>query len=412
MLRSRFLCLAIAVCCVLSLGCAAMAAQVDCDSVYCFTQEDFAPEDDLAGICITSLPDPAAGTVMLGSRVIREGDILTAQQLADMTFCPLLTENDTAASVTYLPIYEDHVAAAATVSIAVRGKLDNAPIAQDLSLETYKNLANQGTLKVTDPEGDELTYSLQRKPKRGEVTLDENGNFLYTPKKNKVGVDSFTYTATDPAGNVSREATVTIQILKPLDNRQYTDTAGKSCRFAAEWMRNTGLFAGESVGNQLCFRPNETVSRGDFIAMVVQTLGIPTEDTASSAVPADTPLWLRSYLAAAIRSGLVANLPATDTGSFEADRPITGGEVAVILQNALDLTVSVQALEAVETAATEEKTEIPTWASTALTVMADNGIDLELEQTMNRGEVAELMYQVSQMKDTAPGMAVIRMNRN
>ena len=86
--------------------------------------------------------------------------------------------------------------------------------------------------------------------------------------------------------------------------------------------------------------------------------------------------------------------------------------IRVILQNALDLTVSVQALEAVETAATEEKTEIPTWASTALTVMADNGIDLELEQTMNRGEVAELMYQVSQMKDTAPGMAVIRMNRN
>jgi len=411
MLRSRFLCLALAVCCALSLGSVALAAQVDCDSVYCFTQEDFAPEDDLTGICITALPDPAAGTVMLGSRVIREGDILTSGQLADMTFCPLLTEADCSAAVTYLPIYEDHVAAATTMSIAVRGKLDNAPIAQDFSLETYKNLPNQGTLKVSDPEGEALTYCLQRKPKRGEVTLDENGSFLYTPKKNKVGVDSFTYTATDPAGNVSREATVTIQILKPLDNRQYADTAGDSCRFAAEWMRNTGLFAGESVGNQLCFRPKDTVSRGDFIAMVVQTLGIPTEDAAKGAVPADTPMWLRPYLAAAIRSGLIANLPVSETGSFEAERPITGGEVAVILQNALDLTVSVQALEAAETAA-EEKKEIPTWASAALTVMADNGIPLELEQTMNRGEVAELMYQVSQMKDSAPGMAVIRMNRN
>jgi VCBS repeat-containing protein len=388
-----------------------MAAQVDCDSVYCFTQEDFAPEDDLAGICITSLPDPAAGTVMLGSRVIREGDILTAQQLADMTFCPLLTENDTAASVTYLPIYEDHVAPAATMSIAVRGKLDNAPIAQDLSLETYKNLANQGTLKVTDPEGDALTYSLQRKPKRGEVTLDENGNFLYTPKKNKVGVDSFTYTATDPAGNVSREATVTIQILKPLDNRQYTDTAGKSCRFAAEWMRNTGLFAGESVGNQLCFRPNETVSRGDFIAMVVQTLGIPTEDTAQSAVPADTPLWLRSYLAAAIRSGLVANLPATDTGSFEADRPITGAEAAVMLQNVLALTVSQQVLEDAQAAAAESKTEVPAWASVPLTAMAESGITLVADDTMTRGQVAQLLYQVKSLADTAPGMQVIRMQK-
>ena len=276
-------------------------------------------------------------------------------------------------------------------------------------METYKNLPNQGALKVSDPEGEELTYSLQRKPKRGEVTLDENGNFLYTPKKNKIGVDSFTYTATDPAGNVSREATVTIQILKPLDNRQYADTAGESCRFAAEWMRNTGLFAGETLGDQLCFRPKEAVSRGDFIAMVVQALDIPTQDAAVGAVPADTPLWLRPYLAAAIRSGLTSGLPATDTGSFEADRAITGGEVAVILQNALDLTISAQALEAVET---DVKEEIPTWAATALTVMAYNGIDLELEHTMARGEVAELLYQVSGMLDTAPGMAVIRMNMN
>jgi len=412
MLRSRFLCLALAACCLMSLGCIAMAAQVDCDTVYCFTAEDFSVEDNFTGICITELPDPAAGTVMLGSRVIREGDILTSGQLPDMVFCPLLTETDKAAVISYLPIYEKHVAAAATMSIAVRGKQDNPPTAQDFSLETYKNLANQGTLQVTDPEGEELTYSLQRKPKRGEVTLEENGTFLYTPKKNKIGVDSFTYTATDPAGNVSREATVTIQILKPLDNRQYADTAGESCRFAAEWMRNTGLFAGETVGNQLCFRPGETVSRGDFIAMVVQTLGIPTEDAALNAVPSDTPMWLRPYLAAAIRSGLTADLPTSQTGSFEADRPITGGEAAVILQNALALTVSVQALEAVEAAATDQKEELPTWAAASLTAMADNGIALELEQTMSRGEVAELMYRVHQMKDYAPGMVVIRMNRN
>ena len=83
--------------------------------------------------------------------------------------------------------------------------------------------------------------------------------------------------------------------------------------------------------------------------------------------------------------------------------------MAVILQNALELTVSAQALE---TAQEDLKEETPAWAATALTVMAYNGIDLELEQTMVRGEIAQLLYQVSQMKDTAPGMAVIRMNLN
>ncbi|MFR8332989.1 MAG: Ig-like domain-containing protein [Oscillospiraceae bacterium] len=48
--------------------------------------------------------------------------------------------------------------------------------------------------------------------------MGEDGAFTHTPKKNKVGKDSFSFTATDEAGAVSNEATVTIEILKPLDN--------------------------------------------------------------------------------------------------------------------------------------------------------------------------------------------------
>lgn len=411
MSRFGFLCLVMALCCLFATGCTAMAAQVDCDATYCFTPADFSQEDTLQGVCITQLPDAAAGTVMLGSRVIRPGDILTAQQLAQMTFCPLRTDTDRDASVGYLPIYNDRVEKNATTVISIRGKQDNPPVAEDMAMETYKNLPNKGQLKVSDPEGQALTYSLMRKPKRGEVTLDSDGSFEYTPKKNKVGVDSFTYTATDPAGNVSREATVTIQILKPTDAKQYTDTVGQDCRFAAEWMRNTGLFAGETVGTAVCFQPEKEVSRGEFLAMVVEALDIPMKDTAYHSVPADTPDWLRPYLAAAIRSGLTAGLPDTETGSFEAARPVTGAEAAVMLQNVLDLTVSQQTLEAVESGTAPAKEEVPAWASTSLTAMADNGITLVADEGMNRGQVAKLLYQVSCMADTAPGMTVIRMQQ-
>ena len=411
MLRLRFLCLLLAMCALTVIAGPAMAAQVDCDTTYCFTPEDFSEDDTLQGVCITQLPDAATGTVMLGQRVIRSGDILTAQQLEQMTFFPLRTDLDQEAVVTFMPIYKDRVEANATTVISIRGKQDNAPVAEDFALETYKNLPNKGQLKVTDPEGQELTYNLVRKPKRGEVTVNTDGSFEYTPKKNKVGVDSFTYTATDPAGNVSREATVTIQILKPTDAKQYTDTAGQDCRFAAEWMRNTGLFAGEKVGEQICFQPEKTVSRGEFLAMLVEALDIPAQDPAYSAVPADTPAWLRPYLAAAIRSGLTANLPATDTGSFNADQPITGAEVAVMLQNVLDLSISTQTLEAVESGSAPAKEDVPTWASTSLTAMADNGIVLDAESAMNRGQTAQLLYQVCQMAEDAPGMTVIRMQR-
>ena len=406
----RFLCLVLALCCLLCTGSMAIAAEVDCDAAYCFTEADFSQDDALTGICITHLPDAETGTVFLGSRVIRSGDILTAQQLSQMTFSPLYTADDQSAVVTYLPIYPDRVEAATTMSIAVRGKTDDAPIAEDFSLETYKNLPNQGQLKVSDPEGDAMTYNVVRQPKRGQVSLNTDGSFLYTPKKNKVGVDSFTYTAADPAGNVSREATVTVHILKPVDAKQYSDTAGNTCRFAAEWLRNTGLFAGESLGSQLCFRPDASVSRGDFVAMLVQVLEIPAGDPTLKSIPVDTPIWLRPYLAAAIRSGLTTGLPVAETGSFEANRPITGAEVAVMLQNALSLSVSVQTLEAVQTGADTAKEELPAWAATSLTAMGDNGIILAAEETLTRGQAAELLYQVHQLKDTAPGMTIIRMN--
>lgn len=412
MTKTRFVCLLLALCCALSVPVVALAAQVDCDAIYCFGTGDFSQDADLQGICITGLPDSKTGTVMLGSRVIRSGDILAADQLAQLTFSPLRTQVDQEAIVTYLPIYEDRVETAATMTLSIKGKKDEAPVATDSAVETYKNLPNQGKLSVSDPEGEALTYTVVRQPKRGSVTVNEDGSFTYTPKKNKVGVDSFTFTAADPAGNVSREATVTVQILKPTDSKQYTDTVGTDCRFAAEWLRNTGLFVGETVGGESCFYPEKAVSRGEFVTMLVQTLGIPTEDVSMDSIPEDTPNWLKPYLAAAMRAGLTAGLPERDGGSFEADSAITGAEAAVMIQNALDLSISRETLESqsLETSADTDDT-VPAWAAVSLTAMADNGVIIRGTEELTRSDVAQVLYQVSYLSVDAPGMSVIRMQQ-
>ena len=346
---------------------------------------------------------------MLENRVLREGDILTAQQIDRMTFCPVAADTDAQAVLSYLPIYEDRVEKGATMAIHIRGKEDQPPTAQDSALETYKNVPNEGTLKASDPEGQMLSYTLIRGPKRGEVMLNEDGSFTYTPKKNKVGVDSFTYTATDPAGNVSREATVTVQIIKPTDARQYTDTMGKSCQFEAEWMRNTGLFVGESVNGQSCFSPEKSVSRGEFLAMMVKMLDIPVEDSALTSLPEETPDWLKPYLAAAIRSGLLDRIPEQE--SFGMDAPISGAEAAVMLQNALDLSVKQDVLEAEQTMAQENAEELPAWAAASVTVMADNGVALNGVDTLTRADAARVLYQANRLALDAPGMMVIRMQQ-
>lgn len=385
--------------CLLSLPLGVTALEVDCDSTYCFSVEDFNGEEPLVGICITDLPDADTGTVMLGTRVLRPGDILTAEQMAKMTFSPLRTEQDQEAVVTYLPIYENRVDTETTTVLSIRGKVNQAPVAEDQAIETYKNLPNQGTLKVTDPEGQSLTYSVMRQPKRGTVEVRADGTFLYTPKKNKVGVDSFTFTAADPAGNVSREATVTVSILKPGNTAQYTDTVGSACRFEAEWMKNTGLFVGEQIGGSQCFQENRTVSKGEFLAMVVKILNIPVDDGATYTGYTDqVPSWLQPYLAAAMRSGLTAKLPVSETGALGIDDPITGSEAAVMLQNAMDLSISASAKPVDK--------EVPDWAMSAVIAMNDNGISINGITELTRGEVAVILYKASRLAPEAPGLSM------
>ena len=345
------------------------AAEVDSHGQYCFGSGDFA-EGELSGIWITGLPEQSVGTVLLGDRVIRPGDILTGEQLEQVTFQPVRREEDAQATVTYLPVFPDRVGEEACLTISIRGRENKAPVAEDFATETYKNLPVEGKLKVKDPEGECVTFAIVRQPKRGQVEIREDGSFTYTPKKNKVGIDSFVYTATDASGKVSRETTVTITIVKPTDATQYTDTVGHDCRFAAEWMKNTGIFVGEKLDGNACFQPEKSVSRGEFLAMLVRTLDIPTGEE-ELPVWEDAPGWLRPYLNAALRAGVIAGLPQEGY-----DQPITGGEAAAMIRNALDLEV-------------------------AETFSSEDGY-------LTRSEAALALYQVARLAPEAPGMVVLR----
>lgn len=366
--------------CISCLIGSASAAEVDCFTTYCFASEDFeAGEQGITGICLRELPDSGVGSVMLGSRMLRPGDVLTAEQTAQMTFCPVGTPVDREARIGYLPIGEDGVAPESVMTISIRGREDKPPMAEDSTLETYKNLQVGGRLKVKEPEEQTMTYTVVRQPKRGTVTIGEDGSFTYTPKKNKIGIDSFTYTASDPAGHVSREATVTVTILKPTDAAQYTDTAGKDCCFSAEWMKNTGIFVGENVGGNPCFSPEKPVTQGEFLTMLVKTLDLPAEEDTEVAGFEDAPQWLRPYLAAAIRSGLAAGLAHSDV--FPAEAPMDGETAADLLCIALD--------------------------AADADALSQQGIVLT-EGPMTRGDAAQVLYQTYLLSGNSNRPTVVR----
>lgn len=386
-MMKHLICLALALLLTAGLLTRAGAAEITGGECYCFGPEDFAPEAGaLAGICITSLPEASAGTVMLGSRVLRPGDVLTAQQVGQMQFVSNLSQQNSTATIGYLPVFSNGLAGEAAMTLSIRGRENQPPIAEDCAFETYKNLELTGQLKVREPEGQEMTFTLTRPPKRGSIEIKEDGSFTYTPKKNKVGIDSFTFTAADPAGNTSREATVTVSILKPTDARQYSDTVGKPCRFAAEWMKNTGIFVGENVAGSPCFSPDRAVTRGEFVTMLVKALDIPVDEAITQAGYSDAPDWLKPYLAAALRAGLT--LPPSDGDRFRPDLPVTVQESASLLCDALGLMPQEQSV-----LSTQES------APTALEIAAQNGFDMTSTENLTRGDLAILLYQASRFRN-------------
>ena len=76
-----------------------------------------------------------------------------------------------------------------------------------------------------------------------------------------------------------------------------------------------------------------------------------------------------------------------------------------MLQNALDF-----ASPAEEPVLAEED-NAPEWAKHSLKALSANGIILSAEGNLTRGQAAETLYLASKLADSAPGMAVIRMQR-
>lgn len=88
------------------------------------------------------------------------------------------------------------------------------PIVDNSYYSCAKNLYCSGKITAADIDGTVRLFTLTSKPSHGELTFDDlTGEFRYVPEKDFLGSVSFTYTAMDDDGLVSREATVYIEVL-------------------------------------------------------------------------------------------------------------------------------------------------------------------------------------------------------
>ena len=202
-----------------------------------FSSADFRVEEGdaaLDAIVISQLPDASAGSLSLGGQAVSVGDQVAMQAVEGLCFTPAAGTREAVFTVT--PVFAGGLQGAqVTVGLHLLAQENAAPVAENLELNTYKNVAVTGQLTAVDPEGDLLTFHLLDKPGRGSVTLSEDGSggFVYTPYENKTGKDSFTYVAVDAVGNTSDPAKVKVRIEKADTKVTYSDMSGHPAHKAA-----------------------------------------------------------------------------------------------------------------------------------------------------------------------------------
>lgn len=343
-----------------------------------FTPEDFEKAlgvNKIGSITILSLPSITEGKLMLGSLEVMRNQVISRSNLNMLRFVP--TGNNISEAVFTFKNGGNTQSYTVTCTLYVLSELNFAPTISTLNqtalnLSTQKNITVFGTMRAIDPENDQLTYEIVSQPSKGLlVMLDKNyGEYRYTPTANFTGKDSFEYVVYDKYGNYSDSVKVNIVVEKAASDIIFTDLINHWAHNAAIKMAAANVMTGEKIGETMVFNPNGTVTRCEFLAMAMKSLGINPISAVDTGFVDDgnIPAQYKGYVAAAIQKGFVNGVDTEYGRCFNPNNQITRAEAAVILNNILN------AKQPVIKPAFADETNVPAWAEDAIYALNEIGI--------------------------------------
>ncbi len=235
-----------------------------------------------------------------------------------------------------LPITILIMAAAIASSLSTASAAGNIPIAQEIKAETYVEIPIEIELQAMDTDNDIVLYQLTEEPRLGTASIQ--GNMLSYSPGAKAGKDKFSYTVVDAEGNTAQAAQITIEVQKNRAKLTYSDMVGNPAHYAAIYLAEKGIMTGESIGGCSFFRPAQTVTRSEFIAMAASIAELPIEPTEQTDFADDAGLspWAKPFVSTAAASGLVNGYQTTGgLNEIRGQNPITLAEASVVVNNLL-----------------------------------------------------------------------------
>jgi len=383
-----------------------------------FSSDDFSSsaQDDnpLTAITITALPNRACGILSVGTQPLEQGEVIRLTALNGLRFQAMNAPTTDKTSFSYIPSFSSGTQGKeVTVDLFLLREQNQAPISENLSLSTYKNIPVTGYFQAVDAEGDPLTFQITDTPARGSVTLAEDGTgrFVYTPYENKTGKDSFTYVSVDSAGNISNPAKVTVRIEKASTTVTYSDMDGNPAHKAAVRLAEEGIFVGEFVNGHYFFSPNTPVTRSQFLSMAMSVAGLPPLEQVNTTGFADDlsiPTWAKGFVSSALMAGAIHGT-RDEVGRviFCPDATVTRAEATVILNNLLDVSdVAIQTWSAVGIDTNTQNH----WAMQAAANLTTTGVIRPEHSTLQTLDNGLTRADVAQMLDSSLDVIANREN--
>ena len=144
-----------------------------------------------------------------------------------------------------------------TKSIAV----NNAPVGTGDTKTTPENTPVSSAVTGTDADGDALSFTKATDPVHGNVVVNANGTYTYTPQANYNGADNFTVTIADGKGE---QVTVTVSIQVTPVNDPPTGTG--DTKTTPEETPVSGLVTGvDGDGDQVMFAKATDPAHGSVV---------------------------------------------------------------------------------------------------------------------------------------------------
>ncbi len=129
-----------------------------------------------------------------------------------------------------------------STATAIVLNVNDAPVANALSLSTNEDTAQTSTLTASDIDSTQLTYAKASDPTNGTVAVNANGTFTYTPALNFNGADSFTFKASD--GSLESAAAAITITVTPVNDAPIAHTLAIS---TSEDTAQTGTLSGSDM---------------------------------------------------------------------------------------------------------------------------------------------------------------------